>query len=234
MIMKPMMKSGALAALAIALALPSLAQARPGEDWEPDGGGRRSTARMADAAPPADRPPATPSPRREAPVGGQPQAGGQARERPPVAASNNGFRAPHDRAQANDGRHGDDRPAANWRGEQHREDTWRSGYNRRGAWDRDWRRNNHNDWRGWRDNHREFYRLSRYSPPYRSWTYRRLGVGFFLDRLFFSTSYWITNPQMYRLPEAYGPYRWVRYYDDAMLVNIYSGEVEDVIYDFFW
>ena len=31
-----------------------------------------------------------------------------------------------------------------------------------------------------------------------------------------------------------GPYRWVRYYDDALLVDIYSGEVVDVIYDFFW
>jgi len=26
----------------------------------------------------------------------------------------------------------------------------------------------------------------------------------------------------------------VRYYDDAVLVNIYTGEVVDVIYDFFW
>ena len=32
----------------------------------------------------------------------------------------------------------------------------------------------------------------------------------------------------------HGPYRWVRYYDDVLLVDIYSGEVVDVIYDFFW
>ena len=32
----------------------------------------------------------------------------------------------------------------------------------------------------------------------------------------------------------YGPYRWVRYYDDVLLVDVYSGEVVDVIYDFFW
>ena len=31
-----------------------------------------------------------------------------------------------------------------------------------------------------------------------------------------------------------GPYRWVRYYDDVLLVDIYSGEVVDVIHDFFW
>ena len=34
--------------------------------------------------------------------------------------------------------------------------------------------------------------------------------------------------------EFYGPYRWVRYYDDAVLVDIYSGEVVDVINNFFW
>ncbi|NCU12022.1 MAG: RcnB family protein [Sphingomonadaceae bacterium] len=61
-----------------------------------------------------------------------------------------------------------------------------------------------------------------------------MSIGFFLDALFFGEDYWIADPAYYRLPEAYGPYRWVRYYDDAVLVNIYSGEVVDVIYDFFW
>ena len=36
------------------------------------------------------------------------------------------------------------------------------------------------------------------------------------------------------LPEVWGPYRWVRYYDDVMLVDIYTGQVVDVIYNFFW
>ena len=50
----------------------------------------------------------------------------------------------------------------------------------------------------------------------------------------YGNRYWINDPWQYRLPEAYGPYRWVRYYDDALLVDIYSGEVVDVMYDFFW
>ena len=58
--------------------------------------------------------------------------------------------------------------------------------------------------------------------------------GYFLDELFYGQNYWIADPWQYRLPEVYGPYRWVRYYDDALLVDIYSGEVVDVIYDFFW
>ena len=59
-------------------------------------------------------------------------------------------------------------------------------------------------------------------------------MGVYLDSLFYSNRYWIGDPYYYRLPPAYGPYRWVRYYDDALLVDIYSGEVVDVIYDVFW
>ena len=55
-----------------------------------------------------------------------------------------------------------------------------------------------------------------------------------LDQLLFSQSYWIDDPYDYRLPEAYGEYRWVRYYNDALLVDIYSGEVVDVVYDIFY
>ena len=42
------------------------------------------------------------------------------------------------------------------------------------------------------------------------------------------------RPWQYRLPPAYGPYRWVRYHNDAVLIDTYTGEVEDVIYGFFW
>ena len=76
--------------------------------------------------------------------------------------------------------------------------------------------------------------MGRYYSPYNNWSYRRLSSGFFLDSLFFSNRYWINDPWQYRLPAADGPYRWVRYYDDVLLVDIYSGEVVDVIYDFFW
>jgi Ni/Co efflux regulator RcnB len=75
--------------------------------------------------------------------------------------------------------------------------------------------------------------LGGYYAPYRNYSYRRLSTGFFLDSLFFSSRYLIDDPWSYRLPPADGPYRWVRYYDDALLVDTYSGEVIDVIYDFF-
>ena len=78
------------------------------------------------------------------------------------------------------------------------------------------------------------FHVGRYYAPYRNYSYRRLSIGFYLDSLFFGSNYWINDPFYYRLPDVYGPYRWVRYYDDALLVDIYTGEVVDVIYDFFW
>ena len=86
----------------------------------------------------------------------------------------------------------------------------------------------------YRSTNRNVYHVGRYYAPYRGYNYRRLGIGLYLDPLFFGQDYWIGDPGYYRLPDVYGPYRWVRYYDDALLVDIYSGEVVDVIYDFFW
>jgi hypothetical protein len=108
----------------------------------------------------------------------------------------------------------------------------RRGDNRR--WDRNWHNNNQYNWRAWRSSNRDLYRWGRYSSPYRDYSYRRLNIGFTIGSLFYSSRYWINDPWQYRLPPAYGAYRWVLYYDDALLVDTYSGEVVDVIYDFFW
>lgn len=109
-----------------------------------------------------------------------------------------------------------------------------TGYNDHRRWDRRWRDNRRYDWYGYRSYNRDHYRLGRYYSPYRNYSYRRLSIGFTLDNLFFGSRYWINDPWQYRLPDVYGPYRWVRYYDDVLLVNTYTGEVVDVIYDFFW
>lgn len=114
-------------------------------------------------------------------------------------------------------------------------DRYRDGY-RDGhrQWDRRWRDSGRYDWHGYRNSHRHVFRMSPYYAPYRGYYYQRLGIGFYLDSLFFGSRYWISDPWSYRLPDVYGPYRWVRYYDDVLLVDIYSGEVVDVIYNFFW
>ena len=103
------------------------------------------------------------------------------------------------------------------------------------VWDRnDWRRHSRYDWYRHRATNRGLFSIGRYYSPYRSHRYRRIGIGYTLDNLFFGSRYWIDDPWRYRLPEVYGPYRWVRYYDDVLLVDIYNGDVVDVIYDFFW
>ncbi|WP_313534716.1 RcnB family protein [Sphingomonas sp.] len=105
----------------------------------------------------------------------------------------------------------------------------------RGVWNNGWRNDNRYDWRGYRDYNRSLYRLPRYYPPARwSYGYRRFSVGYRLDSFLFAQQYWISDPYAYRLPEVWGPYRWVRYYDDALLVDVDSGQVVDVIYGIFW
>jgi hypothetical protein len=192
---------------------------------------------------------------------GQVQA--QAQQRDWSRGENRGDRGDASRApwRANDGdrqrtenRRGDDN---RWRGNDDRRDNdrWRGNDNRgrdndgrwsnrgdnRGnygnnarRWDNNWRSNTRYNWYGYRNANRNAYRLGSYYAPYRGYSYRRLGAGFFLDSLFFSNRYWINDPWSYRLPSADGSYRWVRYYDDVLLVDIYSGEVVDVIHDFFW
>lgn len=109
--------------------------------------------------------------------------------------------------------------------------TWGQDYRR---WNTRWRGSSRYDWYGWRNRYPSYFQVGAYYSPYRNYSYRRLSIGYFLDSLFFGQDYWIADPGYYHLPEAYGPYRWVRYYDDAVLVNIYDGEVVDVIYRFFW
>ena len=102
-------------------------------------------------------------------------------------------------------------------------------------WDnRGWRNDNRYNWYRYRASNRSLYRLGRYYAPYRGYNYSRISIGFRLGSLFYSNRYWINDPWQYRLPEVYGPYRWIRYYNDALLVDIYSGEVVDAINNFFW
>jgi hypothetical protein len=115
-----------------------------------------------------------------------------------------------------------------------RDNSWRSDRGGQRSWDRGWRSNSRYDWSNYRARNRTTYRLGRYNAPYANYRYNRIGIGYSLNSLFYGQNYWVSDPWQYRLPEVYGPYRWVRYYDDVVLVDIYSGDVVDVIYDFFW
>lgn len=152
-----------------------------------------------------------------------------------------------DGERVRDGVRGDgDRRDGNWRegrgdwqsndrvDSDRRRSDWRDGNRDRDRrWSSHWRSDRRYDWRRHRDHNRSIFRIGRYYDPYR-YGYRRFSIGFSLWPNYYQSNYWIDDPWMYRLPPAYGPYRWVRYYDDALLVNIYSGQVVDVIHSFFW
>lgn len=103
------------------------------------------------------------------------------------------------------------------------------------SWSRNWRSDSRYNWRDRRDNDRNRYRLPRYyAPRGYSYGYNRFSIGLTLGSLLFSQQYWLNDPYYYGLPPAYGEYRWVRYYNDALLVDIRTGMVVDVEYDIFW
>lgn len=135
----------------------------------------------------------------------------------------------------NDDRRGDRNGWQGNRGGSNGRESWRNNGSRDNRnWDRGWRSNDRYNWSSYRSSNRNIFSGGRYYSPYRGYSYRRLGIGFSLNSLFYGSQYWINDPYYYRLPEAYGPYRWVRYYDDVLLVDTYTGEVVDAIYDFFY
>lgn len=77
------------------------------------------------------------------------------------------------------------------------------------------------------------YRLGNYYDPY-GYSYRSWQPGFTMWPSYYSQDYWLDDPMMWQLPRVYGPYRWVRYWDDAILVNMYTGQVVTVMPNFFW
>jgi len=100
-------------------------------------------------------------------------------------------------------------------------------------WDTSWRSNHHYDWQDWRRHHRSHFHLGLYYDPF-GWSYRPYSIGWRLWPSYYSSRYWINDPWEYRLPYAPPGYRWIRYWDDAVLVDTWTGQVVDVIHNFFW
>jgi Ni/Co efflux regulator RcnB len=109
----------------------------------------------------------------------------------------------------------------------------RSRYTAAPQWNTSWRNNHRYDWRNWRNRHRSLFHFGLYYDPF-GWGYQRYSIGWRMWPNYFSSSFWINDPWQYRLPYAPPGTQWVRYYDDAVLVDMWSGQVVDVIYDFFW
>ncbi|MCC2976693.1 RcnB family protein [Sphingomonas sp. PL-96] len=121
----------------------------------------------------------------------------------------------------------------NWRDDTRQRQSWDD----RRSWSRSWRSDRRYDWNGYRQANRNVYRLPRYYPPSGygyGYGYQRFSIGLTLGSMLYGSGYWINDPYAYRLPPADGPYRWVRYYNDALLVDLETGEVVDTVYDLFW
>ena len=129
------------------------------------------------------------------------------------------------------------RPDSRWSDfdDRNRSTSWRKrdhdDHGRR--WSSHWRNDHRYNWRSHRSRHSSIFRLGRYNDPF-GYGYRRYSTGLTLGSGYYGNNYWLDDPWQYRLPAAYGSYRWVRYYNDALLVDIYSGQVVDVIHGFFW
>ena len=94
--------------------------------------------------------------------------------------------------------------------------------------DRRWARD---DWRSWRQNHRDVYAGAGWRAPFR---YTAFQPGARIQPAFYGNQYVIAQPWRYHLPTARPGTRWVRHYNDVLLVDYGRGSVVDVLRGFFF
>lgn len=100
---------------------------------------------------------------------------------------------------------------------------------------RDARREYRDDVQDWRqDRHRgqnRGYRRGHWNAPF---GYSAFNPGHRVQPRYYGQRTYIANPGRYGLNGAYGAQRWVRHYDDALLIDIRTGTVRRVIRGFYW
>lgn len=92
-------------------------------------------------------------------------------------------------------------------------------------------REDRSDWQRHRAGNPGIYRRGNWTSPYR---YQRFSVGVTLNRNYYGNRYWINDPYRYHLPAAGRNQRWVRHYDDVLLVDMRTGRVIRVYNNFYW
>ncbi|MBY0521612.1 MAG: RcnB family protein [Sphingomonas sp.] len=91
------------------------------------------------------------------------------------------------------------------------------------AWARD-------DWRAYRDRNAGLYARGGWGAPFRYTAFR---TGVRIAPVYYGPRYFIADPWRYHLPPARGYQRWVRHYDDVLLIDTRRGVVVDVYRAFF-
>jgi Ni/Co efflux regulator RcnB len=92
------------------------------------------------------------------------------------------------------------------------------------------RRFGRDDWRGWRDRNGGLYAAGNWRAPFR-YTPFRPGLRIAPD--YYGTRYVVVDPWRYHLPPTRIGQRWVRHYNDVVLVDTRRGVVVDVMRGFY-
>ena len=77
------------------------------------------------------------------------------------------------------------------------------------------------------------YRWQPYVQP-RGWYYRRWAYGQTLPPMFWGRDYWLVNYWGFGLIDPPYGYVWVRYGNDALLINVVNGQILGVVYWLFY
>ena len=93
---------------------------------------------------------------------------------------------------------------------------------------RNWGRN---DWRGYRSTNRDIYRGGNWRSDYR---YRSFNPGVRIGTGYYTPRHYVNDYGRYRLPRPGYNQRWVRHYNDVLLIDTRRGYVVDVIRNFYW
>jgi Ni/Co efflux regulator RcnB len=81
---------------------------------------------------------------------------------------------------------------------------------------------------------RRFYHQSRRGNWRAPFGYSVFRPGVRIGQPFYQQRYWISDPYRYNLPRVVGFQRWVRHYDDLLLVDTRRGVVLDVLRNYYW
>lgn len=87
-----------------------------------------------------------------------------------------------------------------------------------------------NDWSTYRRYNPRVYSGAGWRAPFR---YTRFGVGARIAPAYYGSAYWIRDPWRFRLPVAGAGRRWIRHYNDVVLVDYRRGRVVRVIPAFY-
>lgn len=95
---------------------------------------------------------------------------------------------------------------------------------------RDRRGDHRDDWRSYRQSNRNVYARGNWRAPFR---YNAWNVGARIQPSYYGSRYFVSDYARYRLPAPGRDLRYVRHYDDVLLVNVRTGRVVNVYRSFF-